>query len=132
MQAKGTFEVSLKPLEAYAHGHDDLNLGRMSIDKTFEGELQGTSQGEMLTAVTPTQGSAGYVAIEQVQATLHGKSGSFVLQHSGLMNGGRQQLTLQVVPDSGSGDLTGLSGDMHIEIKDGQHFYEFDYTFDAE
>ncbi|MFO7540410.1 MAG: DUF3224 domain-containing protein [Chloroflexota bacterium] len=132
MQAKGTFAVNLKPLETYAQGHDDLNLGRMSIDKTFEGELQGTSQGEMLTAVTPTQGSAGYVAIEQVQATLHGKSGSFVLQHSGLMNGGRQQLMLQVVPDSGSGDLTGLSGDMHIEIKDGQHFYEFDYTFDAE
>ena len=68
----------LNPIEGYAKGIDGVNLGRMSIDKTFTGELEATSTGEMLSAMTATQGSAGYVAIEQVVGTLAGKQGSFV------------------------------------------------------
>jgi hypothetical protein len=99
----------------------------MSIDKTFHGELEAISQGEMLSAMTATQGSAGYVAIEQVSGTLSGKKGSFVLQHFGTMNKGGDILILEVIPDSGSGELTGLTGRMKINIEDGQHFYEFEY-----
>ncbi|MCA9918634.1 MAG: DUF3224 domain-containing protein [Anaerolineales bacterium] len=128
MKATGTFAVKLLSLEPYAVGNHGLNLGRMSIDKTFEGDLTAQSQGEMLTAVTQTQGSAGYVAIEQVSGSLHGKKGSFVLQHFGISASAGQHLILEVVPDSGTGKLEGLSGKMAILIEDGQHRYEFEYT----
>ena len=127
MKVSGKFEVKLRPLEPYARGVDGISLGRMSIDKTFDGELQANSQGEMLSAMTPEKGSAGYVAIEQVSGTLAGKQGGFVLQHFGTMNRGKDHLVLEVVPGSGSGQLSGLSGKMAINIEDGQHFYEFDY-----
>lgn len=127
MKISGEFEVSLKPLSAYAVGQDGINLGRMSIDKTFVGELKATSKGEMLSALTPVKGSAGYVAIEQVVGSLSGKTGSFVLQHFGTMEKGKDRLTLEVVPDSGAGELQGLSGEMVIIIKDGKHIYEFEY-----
>ena len=127
MKASGEFEVSLKPLEAYAQGDDGISLGRMSIDKTFSGDLEATSAGEMLSARTTTEGSAGYVAIEQVRGTLAGKAGSFVLQHFGTMNRGKSRLVLEVVADSGAGQLAGLSGIMTIDIVDGKHLYEFDY-----
>ena len=127
MKISGTFEVNLKPLESYAEGKGGVSLARMSIDKTFHGALDATSQGEMLSAMTAVQGSAGYVAIEQVEGSLSGKKGSFVLQHSGSMNGGDSNLVLEVVPDSGAGELTGLTGAMAINIEDGQHHYEFVY-----
>ncbi len=127
LTAKGTFQVQMKPL-AEADTRDGVSLGRMSLDKAFEGELSGTGKGEMLSALTPTKGSAGYVAIERVTASLHGRHGSFVFQHSGVMDRGAQQLSITVVPGSGTGELTGIAGVFKINIVDGQHFYEFDYS----
>ena len=127
MKAKGEFDVALKPIESYAAGKDGINLGRMSIDKSFRGDLEASSQGEMLSAMTSVKGSAGYVAIEQVTGNLAGRSGSFVLQHFGIMVAGDSRLVLEVVPDSGSDELSGLSGMMNIIIEAGKHFYEFDY-----
>ena len=102
-------------------------MGRLSINKTFSGDLQATSQGEMLSAQTEVKGSAGYVAMERVTGTLQGRSGSFVLQHSGTMNRGTPQLTVSVVPDSGTGELAGISGTLSIQIADGKHSYSMDY-----
>jgi hypothetical protein len=130
MKVSGKFEVKLQPLEAYAEGSDGVTLGRMSIDKTFSGELSASSKGEMLNAMTAVDGSAGYVAIEQVVGTLSGKSGSFVLQHFGTMSKGQDFLLLEVVPDSGSGELAGISGKMSIRMEEGQHFYDFDYELE--
>jgi hypothetical protein len=123
--ATGTFEVKLNPLTP-----DDTHtgLGRMSIDKQFRGDLEAVSKGEMLSAGTPVKGSAGYVAMERVTGTLHGRKGSFVLQHSGTMTRGKPQLTVTVVPDSGIDQLTGIAGKMAIKIEDGKHSYEFEYT----
>lgn len=103
----------------------------MSLDKQFHGDLEGTSKGEMLTAMTSVQGSAGYVAIERVSGTLHGRSGTFVLQHNATMTRGAPQLAIIVVPDSGTGQLAGLAGKMTINIADGKHSYEFEYTLAA-
>lgn len=125
MHAKGTFEVKLVPLKPGSGEAAGAGLGRMSIDKQFHGELEATSQGEMLSAGTPVKGSAGYVAIERVSGRLQGRNGSFVLQHNATMNRGEPQLNIIVVPDSGTGDLAGLSGTMAIKIVDGKHFYEF-------
>lgn len=127
MKASGEFQVKLQPMDSYAKGTEGINIGRMSIDKTFSGDLVATSQGEMLSAMTTVKGSAGYVAIEQVSGSLSGKQGNFVLQHFGTMNQGKDRLVLEVTPDSGSGELKGLSGKMLIKIEDGKHFYEFDY-----
>jgi hypothetical protein len=127
MKVSGKFEVNLQPLEAYAEGSDGVNLGRMSIEKTFSGALSAVSKGELFNAMTPVEGSAGYVAIEQVTGTLSGRGGSFVLQHFGTMSRGRSFLLLEVVPDSGTGELAGISGTMSIRIEDEQHYYEFDY-----
>jgi hypothetical protein len=123
----GQFSVKLHPIESYAKGIDGVNLGRMSIDKIFSGDLEATSQGEMLSAMTTTQGSAGYMAIEQVVGSLGGKQGSFVLQHFGTMDKGQDALILNVVPDSGSNELAGLKGKMVIRIEEGTHFYDFEY-----
>jgi hypothetical protein len=127
MTISGKFDVKLTPLDTFASGKNGVNLGRMSIEKTFHGDLAATSKGEMLSAMTPTQGSAGYVAIEQVTGLLTGKQGSFVLQHFGIMNNGEKRLVLEVVPDSGTGELKGLSGKMTIDIDNSQHFYQFDF-----
>lgn len=127
MKITGEFQVKLQPMDSYAKGTEGVNLGRMSIDKTFSGPLEATSQGEMLSALTATQGSAGYVAIEQVVGSLSGKKGSFVLQHFGTMNRGQDRLVLEVVPDSGTGELIGLAGNMHIKKDNGKHMYEFEY-----
>lgn len=124
----GEFELVMSPLEAHAAGVDGVKLGRMSIDKTFFGDLSATSKGEMLNMLSPVAGSAGYVAIEQVTGELEGKKGSFVLQHYGLMsNDSGKLLTLEVVPDSGTGELAGLAGKMNIRIENGQHYYDFEY-----
>ncbi len=127
MKISGTFEVKLSPLDFSAQGADGINFGRMSIDKQFRGALEATSKGEMLSAMTSVKGSAGYVAIEQVSGVLDGKKGSFVLQHFGTMKQGAARLILEVVPDSGSGELFGLAGKMAIKVEGGQHYYEFDY-----
>jgi len=125
-QAKGTFEVNLAP-QSLANADAGPLMGRLSINKTFSGDLQATSKGEMLSAGTAVKGSAGYVAMEHVTGTLHGKTGSFVLQHSGTMNRGAPQLTVSVVPDSGTGELTGLTGTLGIQIVDGKHLYAMEY-----
>jgi hypothetical protein len=124
--ASGIFEVKLLP-QALADSGADPTLGRITIAKTFSGDPQGTSKGEMLTAMTPVTGSAGYVAIERVSGTLQGRSGTFALHHMGTMNRGAPQLLITVVPDSGTGDLVGLAGTLDIKIVDGKHFYTFDY-----
>lgn len=126
-RVRGTFDVKLAPLPAYDTA-EHSPLGRRSIDKQFQGDLQATSKGEMLFAGTSVKGSAGYVAIELVKGTLEGRAGTFVLQHSGTMNRGEAGLVVAVVPDSGTGELTGLTGTMTIEITDGKHFYNFEYT----
>ncbi len=123
LHASGAFDVKLTP-----QATEDNALGRMSLDKQFHGDLEATSKGEMLTAMGGVQGSAGYVAIEKVTGSLKGRSGTFVLQHSGTMTRGTPQLTITVVPDSGTGQLEGLSGTMTIEIADGKHSYGFEYT----
>jgi len=126
--ASGTFEVKLMP-QAPDDKTEDANLGRITIEKQFHGDLEGTSKGQMLTAGTGAKGSSGgYVAIEKVSGTLHGRSGSFVLQHSGTMTRGVPRLMITVVPDSGTGQLAGLAGTMTIKIADGKHSYEFEYT----
>jgi Protein of unknown function (DUF3224) len=126
--AKGTFTVKMTPSAESGFGDTGANLGRLSLDKTFEGDLVAVGKGEMLTALTMTKGSAGYVAIERVTGTLHGKKGSFVFQHSGVMNQGAQNLSIAVVPDSGSGDLVGLDGLFKLRVESGKHFYEFEYS----
>jgi hypothetical protein len=125
--AKGSFSVEMKP-QSKTGVIDGIDLGRMSLDKRFDGDLVGASKGEMLTALTPIKGSAGYVAIERVTGALHGRTGTFVFQHSGSMNRGAQQLSITVVPDSGSGELAGISGTFKLDIIDGKHFYEFEYS----
>ena len=122
-KARGTFDVKLKP--ETMHSPD---LGRMTIDKEIHGDLEAVSVGEMLSAMTAVQGSAGYVAMELVKGTLHGRKGSFVLQHSATMNRGAPDLTVVVVPDSGTEELTGLTGRFSIIIEGGKHSYEFEYT----
>ena len=126
-RATGNFEVKLHP-QPLSDPSADASLGRLSIDKQFSGDLNATSKGEMLSAGTATKGSAGYVAIERVSGALHGRTGTFVLQHSGTMNRGEPQLSVTVVPDSGTAQLTGLSGRMAIIIDGGKHSYDFDYT----
>ena len=128
--AKGSFSVEMKP-QADAGAVDGVSLGRMSLDKRFEGDLVGAGQGEMLTALTGVKGSAGYVAMERVTGTLHGKSGTFALQHSGTMTRGAQQLSITVVPDSGTGALAGIAGVFKLNMSDGRHFYELEYTLPA-
>jgi hypothetical protein len=127
IHASGSFEVKLTPQKPDNKEAESANLCRMSIDKKFSGDLEATSQGEMLSAITEVQGSAGYVAMERISGTLHGRKGTFVLQHNGTMTRGVPELSVTVVPDSGTGDLAGLAGRMTIKIDAGKHFYEFDY-----
>lgn len=129
-RATGTFEVKLAPIPT----EDDRNgspVGRFSIEKRFSGDLTGTSTGEMLSAGSPAQGSAGYVAMERVNGTLAGHSGTFVFQHSATMHRGVNTLSIQVVPASGTGGLAGLTGTFAIVIEDGKHSYAFDYELTA-
>ena len=125
-RASGPFDVKLTP-QPMDDQPDGSALGRLSIDKQFHGDLEGTSKGQMLSAGTSVKGSAGYVAIERVSGTLNGRRGSFVLQHSGTMNRGAPQLVITVVPDSGTDELVGLTGSMSIIIENGKHSYVFEY-----
>ena len=128
--ASGPFDVKLNP-QSSEEDADGTGLGRLSIDKQFHGDLEATSKGEMLSAGTSVKGSAGYVAIERVRGTLQGRTGTFILQHSGTMMRGAPQLAISVVPDSGTGGLEEISGTMTINIVNGKHFYEFDYVLHA-
>ena len=128
-RARGSFEVTLVPQD-WKDMPPEAMMGRMSIDKHFSGDLEGTSKGHMLTAGSNVKGSAGYVAIERFTGTLRGRSGTFVLQHSATMTRGAPLLSVTVVPDSGTGDLTGISGSMAIIIAGGHHSYDFEYALD--
>jgi hypothetical protein len=124
-RATGTFDVKLTPKDMGA----GAPIGGMTIDKEFHGDLVGTSKGEMLMASSSSvKNSAGYVAIEKVTGTLDGRSGTFYLQHNGTMTRGAGDLTITVIPDTGTDALLGLSGRMNIIIADGKHSYDFDYT----
>ena len=129
-QAKGTFDVKVVP-QGTGDTAEGIALGRMSLDKQFHGDLEATSKGEMLTSGLESNGSAAYVAIERVIGTLNGKRGSFALMHQGTMNREGQKLTVVVVPDSGTGQLAGLTGTMTITIVDKKHLYEFSYSLPA-
>jgi len=127
--AKGSFTVDLKPLDD--PGLLEAGIGRMSIDKRFEGDIVGTSRGQMTSAMGNVKGSAGYVALERVTATLAGRSGSFVFLHRGLMDRGTPSLDIEVVPDSGTGELSGLKGRFKLQIVEGRHLYEFEYELEG-
>jgi hypothetical protein len=107
-------------------------LGRLLLNKTFSGDLRASARGQMLSAMTTVKGSAGYVAIDQVTGELDGRRGSFMLQHSGVMNRGLQSLSIMVVPDSGTEELAGISGTLSINVIDGRHFYDFIYSISRE
>ena len=131
-KATGTFEVKMQP-QGDGNVAEGSSLGRMSLDKQFSGDLQATGAGEMLAARSDIPTSAAYVAIERVTGTLHGREGSFVLVHRGVMTKEAQDLHISVVPDTGTGELKGLSGTLSIRIEGGQHYYEFNYGLaDAE
>ena len=126
-RAAGTFEVKLEQKDLDP-GSEGTPLARMSIDKVFSGDISATSRGEMLSAMTPVKGSAGYVAMERVTGTVQGKRGSFVLQHTGTMNRGTPTLVITVVPDSGTGELEGLTGSFSIDQSGGSHAYFMEYS----
>jgi hypothetical protein len=131
LHAKGTFEARVEPV-GEADKAEGSTLTRMSIDKKIHGDIEGTSKGTMLAAGTDVKGSAGYVALERVTGTLAGKTGSFVLQHNATMTRGTPMLNIIVVPDSGTGQLTGITGNFVVIIApDGKHSYTFDYTLPA-
>ena len=123
--ARGTFEIKLTPQPADDKANEDL--ARMTFEKQIHGDIEGTSKGQMLSAGNST-GSGAYVAIERITGTLQGRSGSFVLQHRGVMTRGVPELTITVVPDSGTGQLTGITGNFIIIIANGKHSYDFEYS----
>ena len=127
--AKGTFQVSMNPEPPYDVS-DGVSLGRVTLSKVFSGELEGTSSAQMIAARGEVKASAGYVAIERFVGTIDGRKGSFILQHFGVMTRGKGDLTVSVVPDTGTAELTGIAGRMRIQIVDGTHFYSFDYRFE--
>ena len=124
--ARGPFDVAMESEPPFLE-QDGLTLNRNVVRKEFSGGIVGTSEAQMLAAFTAVPGSAGYVAIEHFTGSVNGKSGSLVLQHSGVMNKGDGQLTVVIVPDSGAGELTGISGTMQIDNDEGQHSYVLDY-----
>ena len=123
--ATGTFEVKMMPADDKS---EDKSMGRMTIEKEWHGDLEGTSVGQMLTGGDVTKGSAGYVAIEKFTGTVNGRKGSFILQHSATMTRGVGQLTITVVPDSGTDQVRGISGKLIIKIEGGKHYYDFEYS----
>jgi uncharacterized protein DUF3224 len=123
--ARGTFEVKLTP---QTDAGTDPSLGRMTIDKQYQGDLEGSGKGQMLTAGPVAKGSGGYVAMELVDGKVAGRTGTFALQHSGTMTQGKPELSITVVPGSATGQLEGLAGKMNIIVEGGQHSYDFEYT----
>ncbi|ULU26107.1 DUF3224 domain-containing protein [Dyella terrae] len=127
MHAKGTFDVKITP-QPTQEGVGDPSVGRMAIDKQFQGDMQGHGKGQMLAVGTAVDGSAGYVAMERVNASVHGRQGSFALQHCGPMHRGTPALTIAIVPDSGAGELAGIAGTLSVNIANGVHSYDLHYT----
>lgn len=125
-RVSGAFNVTMTPTAPAEH-EGRTATGTMLLDKQYFGDLAATGKGTMLSAVTDTKGSAAYVAIERVSGTLAGKKGSFVIQHAGTMRAGAQQLRITIVPDSGSGELAGITGTMAIRMVERAHFYDLDY-----
>ncbi len=123
-RVNGEFDVKLTPLAADG---PEASIQRLSLDKQFRGGLQGTSKGQMLAVTTDVKDSAGYVAIERFTGTLGGHDGGFVLQHHGIMTRGTGNLTVTIVPDSGTGGLAGIAGTMTITITGGKHLYDVEY-----
>ena len=128
--AAGPFDVKLTP-QSPDEKVGDPTIGRMALDKQFHGDLEATSKGQMLSTMGDVKGSAGYVAMERVSGTLHGRKGTFALQHNATMTRGVPALNIIVVPDSGTGELVGLAGTMDIHIVEGKHSYDFSYTLPA-
>jgi hypothetical protein len=127
----GPFDVKVTPQKPDTQIARTANLGRLTIDKRFRGDLEANGKGEMLATQSEVKGSAGYVALERVTGKLQGRSGSFVLLHSATMKRGTPESTITVVPDSGTGELTGLTGSMRIKVgADGAHSYEFDFRIE--
>jgi hypothetical protein len=129
--AHGTFDVNITP-QPPEDKSEGLTLGRMLIEKEFHSDLEAASKGQMLTGMTEVKGSGAYVAMERVTGTLHGRSGSFILHHVGIMERGAPHLTVTVVPDSGTRELAGIAGTMTIIIPEGKHSYDFAYTLPGE
>jgi hypothetical protein len=127
MHARGTFEVQITPLPADAYA-DAATMGRMLLDKQFSGEITGTGKGQMITGMGAGTGSAAYSAIERVSGSVNGRSGTFMLQHTGIMHDGKQDLTITIVPASGTGELTGLAGTLALTIEGKVHRYDLSYT----
>ena len=125
-QASGTFDVTITPQKD--EGVGDPTIGRMALDKRYRGDLDASALGQMLAGMGEVKESGAYVAMERVRGTLHGRTGTFALHHRGIMTRGAQDLLITVVPDSGTDDLTGIVGTLTIDIKDGTHFYGFEYT----
>jgi hypothetical protein len=131
LHARGTFDVKLTP-QGEGDKRDGATTARMTADKQYHGDLEGIGQGEMLSVLSDVKGSGSYVAIERVSGTLNGRKGTFVLDHRGRMTRGAQQLEIDVVPDSGTGELTGITGRMAITITEGKHSYDFEYVLSEE
>ena len=119
----GEFDVKINPVDT-----GDSQIGMMLLDKSYRGDLEATGTGRMLTGMTSVKGSAAYVAIERIEGELKGKRGSFLIQHAGTMTKDKQTLVISVVPDSGTGDLVGIEGNMSIRIVEKKHFYDFNYS----
>lgn len=122
-EATGEFDVKITPVAT-----GDEKMGMMTLDKQYHGDLDATGQGRMLTGMTDVKNSGAYVAIERVQGKLKGLEGTFLLHHTGVMYKGLQSLVIRVVPDSGTGGLAGIDGEMRVKIADGKHFYRLEYT----
>jgi hypothetical protein len=125
-EVSGEFDVKIVPMDT-----GDDKMGMMALDKHYHGDLDAAAKGRMLTGMADVKGSGAYVAIERVSGKLKGAAGTFLLYHTGVMSKGSQSLTIRVVPDSGTGDLAGIEGEMHIKIEGGKHFYRFEYTLGA-
>lgn len=121
LQASGTFEVKVTPLSG-------SGFARLALAKQYAGSLTGTAEGEMIASNGGGEPSGGYVALERVTGALNGRSGSFVLQHSGVMAPGMLRIDIQVSPGSGAGELAGITGRMSIRMENKKHYYEFEYT----
>lgn len=130
MQAKGEFQIQFEPQVPSFKGSNDVRIGRMSIRKKYVGLLEGLSVGEMLSATSPIEGHAGYIALEQISGSLDGRKGSFVVQHFGLKHPQAQDHRVEIVPGSGTGELLGLRGAMQIRVEGSKHYYELNYSLE--
>lgn len=130
MQATGEFQIQFEPQVPSFKGSHDVRIGRMSLRKKYTGALEALSVGEMLSATSPVEGHAGYIALEQLSGTLNGMQGSFVLQHFGIKDPGKQDHRVEIVPGSGTGDLLHLRGTMNIRVEGNKHYYDLNYSLE--